>query len=127
MIFEELTEEQDALVDNALNGMRQDELLVDEFNIPIRRRDIETLAGLNWLNDEVIFFYMNLIMERGKNENSKLPTVYAFNTFFYPKLLQGGHAALKRWTRKLDLFAYDLIIVPVHLGAHWCLAVSFFY
>ena len=34
-----------------------------------------------------------------------------------------GYAALKRWTRKIDIFAHDLILIPVHLGMHWCLAV----
>ena len=48
--------------------------------------------------------------------------VYATNTFFYPKLMQSGHSALKRWTRKVDIFAQDLMIIPVHLGMHWCLA-----
>ena len=30
-----------------------------------------------------------------------------------------GHSALKRWTRKIDIFSYDLIVIPVHLGMHW--------
>ena len=30
-----------------------------------------------------------MIVERSK-ENSNFPTVYAMNTFFYPKLLQSG-------------------------------------
>ena len=30
---------------------------------------------------------------------------------------------MKRWTRKVDVFSYDLLLVPVHLGMHWCLAV----
>lgn len=34
-----------------------------------------------------------------------------------------GHSAVKRWTRKVDVFSYDLLLVPVHLGMHWCLAV----
>lgn len=42
---------------------------------------------------------MNLIMERGKKD--KFPSVYAFNTFFYPKLISSGHASLKRWTKKV--------------------------
>ena len=29
---------------------------------------------------------------------------------------------MKRWTRKVDIFSFDLILVPVHLGMHWCLA-----
>ena len=61
-------------------------------------------------------------MDRGeKNGNAK---VYAFNTFFYPKILGGGQPAVKRWTRKVDIFAHDYILIPVHLGMHWCLAVS---
>jgi sentrin-specific protease 1 len=38
-------------------------------------------------------------------------------------ILVAGYAALKRWTRKIDIFAHDLILIPVHLGMHWCLAV----
>lgn len=25
--------------------------------------------------------------------------------------------------KKVDLFSHDLILLPVHLGMHWCLAV----
>jgi len=60
-------------------------------------------------------------MERAKSGD--FPKVYAFNTFFYPKLMSGGHAVLKRWTRKVDLFEYDYILIPVHLGLHWCVSV----
>ena len=65
---------------------------------------------------------MTLVMERSKS--GSMPKVYSFNTFFYPKLMSGGHSALKRWTRKVDLFAHDVILIPVHLGMHWCLAVA---
>ncbi|XP_022250431.1 sentrin-specific protease 1-like isoform X2 [Limulus polyphemus] len=119
--FPELTDEMERLVEDALEPVPPDEVLVEGFRLSITRRDMETLAGLNWLNDEVINFYMNLLMERGKLEN--FPSVYAFNTFFYPKLAAGGHNALRRWTRKIDIFSYDLLLVPVHLGMHWCLAV----
>lgn len=88
----------------------------------ITRKDLMTLKGRDWLNDEVINSYMNLICERAKNDNS-LPKVYAFNTFFYPTLSSKGYASVKRWTRKVDIFAHEIILVPVHLGAHWCLAV----
>lgn len=42
---------------------------------------------------------MNLIIERSKKE--ELPNIYAFNTFFYPKLISSGHASLRRWTKKV--------------------------
>lgn len=45
------------------------------------------------------------------------------NTFFYPKLVSQGYNALRRWTKKVDIFAQDMIVVPVHLGVHWCLSM----
>ena len=75
---------------------------------------------------QIINFYMNLLMDRGgKNpeEGGTGFTVHAFNTFFYPKLMSAGHAGVRRWTRKMDVLAVDYILVPVHLGMHWCLAV----
>ncbi len=59
------------------------------------------------------------------HDASRALQAYAFSSFFYPRLAESGHAAVARWTRKVDIFAYDLLLVPVHLGAHWCLAVCF--
>jgi len=67
---------------------------------------------------------MNLLMERGSQDGN--PRVYSFSTFFYPKLMSGGHSSVKRWTKQVDLFSYDFLLIPVHLGVHWCLAVSMF-
>lgn len=74
---------------------------------------------------QVINFYMNLLVERSQKPN--LPTVNAFNTFFYPKLRKSGYCAVRRWTKKMDIFSKDILLVPVHLGVHWCLSVSLCY
>lgn len=50
------------------------EVLTKGFNVDITRRDLLTIAGLEWLNDEVINFYMNLIIERSRQTPS-LPKV----------------------------------------------------
>lgn len=69
-------------------------------------------------------------MERCSGEAAILK-VYSFSTFFFPKLRggggggqAGGHTVVKRWTKAVDLFLYDLILVPLHLGVHWAMAVS---
>lgn len=116
----ELTPEMEAEIDKALTAP-PDTILVNAFNLTVKGRDMRTLRPLAWLNDEVINFYMNLLIERGKGEN--YPSVHAFNTFFFPKLLSNGYDSLKRWTKKVDIFAHDLILVPVHRGAHWCMAI----
>lgn len=61
-------------------------------------------------------------MERSKEKG--FPSVHAFNTFFFTKLKTAGYQAVKRWTKKVDVFSVDILLVPIHLGVHWCLAVS---
>ncbi|EZA61589.1 Sentrin-specific protease [Ooceraea biroi] len=117
-----LTDEMLREVKNALVHSPGDEVLAEGFGLRITRKDLHTLAGLNWLNDEVINFYMNLLIARG-HSSDKYPKVHAMNTFFYPKLLSGGHACLRRWTRKVDIFAQDVVVVPVHLDIHWCMSI----
>ncbi|RUS74317.1 hypothetical protein EGW08_017926 [Elysia chlorotica] len=117
----ELSNEMMDVVKAALRQGNPNDVLSDAFRLQLTRRDIATLAGLNWLNDEVINFYMNMLTERGEKEGQA--KVYAFNTFFYPKIMSGGHAAVKRWTKKVDIFSVHFILIPVHLGMHWCLCV----
>lgn len=116
-----LTDEMMRDINRALVPCPQDEVLAEGFGLRITRKDLHTLAGLNWLNDEVINFYMNLLITRGTS--GKYPKVHAMNTFFYPKLLSGGHSSLKRWTRKVDIFAQDFMVVPIHLDVHWCMLI----
>ncbi|KAJ2000662.1 SUMO1 sentrin specific peptidase 1, partial [Coemansia thaxteri] len=80
-------------------------------NVPVTARDVDTLGDGKWLNDEVINFYMQLIMERSE-QTPGMPTVHAFNTFFYSTLRDQGYVRVKRWTRRVKLFEKDLVIVP---------------
>jgi hypothetical protein len=49
----ELTAEEEALVTKCFYQHPPDEVLSDAFSIKITRKDMQTLKGLNWLNDEV--------------------------------------------------------------------------
>uniref|UniRef100_A0A3Q3L9X9 SUMO specific peptidase 1 n=1 Tax=Mastacembelus armatus TaxID=205130 RepID=A0A3Q3L9X9_9TELE len=119
--FPELTQEMEAEVNRVLRGGNPHEVLSEGFGLSLTRKDLQTLSSLNWLNDEVINFYMNLLVERSKEPS--LPSVNTFNTFFYPKLRSSGYSAVRRWTKKTDIFSKDILLVPVHLGVHWCLSV----
>ncbi|XP_037030613.1 sentrin-specific protease 1-like isoform X2 [Bradysia coprophila] len=125
--FPEFTDAQRQTIRQAIIGSPHTNLIT-KFNIQITRLHILTLQWeptLAWLNDEVINFYMSLLTERGElRANDGYPKVYAMNTFFTQRLFQGGHSAVKRWTKKVDLFACDIIPVPVHVGnVHWCMAI----
>lgn len=95
--------------------------IIQKFCIPITVKDLRTLRPPNWLNDEVINFYFEMLCQRSKN-NLNYPRLHIFNTFFYSKLKSNGYDSVKRWTRKVDIFSYDMILIPIHLGIHWCCA-----
>ncbi|XP_077534570.1 sentrin-specific protease 1-like [Haemaphysalis longicornis] len=121
----ELTPPMLAEVSAVLQPEPAGEVLSLGFRLNITRSKISTLNNGNWLNDEVINFYLNLIMERSATEDARengWPRVYAFNTFFCPKLAACGYAAVKRWTHSVDLFSFDILLVPLHCTLHWCLA-----
>ncbi|MEB3185793.1 MAG: Ulp1 family isopeptidase [Cyanobacteriota bacterium] len=99
-----------------------------------------------WLNDEMINLFAALLQQRDQRWRQAAEAAGAqggvlrchfFNSFFYDKLFKDegryDYATVKRWTApaKLPTVAQlspcildcDLIIVPVHQGAHWTLAV----
>ncbi|XP_066096954.1 sentrin-specific protease 2 isoform X2 [Saccopteryx bilineata] len=117
----ELTEDMEKEISNALGHGPQDEILSSAFKLRITRGDIQTLRNYHWLNDEIINFYMNLLVERNKKQG--YPVLHAFSTFFYPKLKSGGYQAVKRWTKGVNLFEQELILVPIHRKVHWSLVV----
>ncbi|KAM9842019.1 sentrin-specific protease 2 isoform 1-T1 [Aulostomus maculatus] len=123
-----LTREMAAEVSSALAQSDPNLVLSAAFKLRITQRDLATLQEGGWLNDEVMNFYLSLVMEQFSDQAAGLK-VYSFSTFFYPKLRgggggqAGGHAAVKRWTKAVDLFLCDLILVPLHLGIHWAMAV----
>jgi len=56
------------------------------------------------------------------------PRCHFHQTNFYTKLAEGVggyvYKNVARWTRRVDVFSKDLIIVPIHChGNHWTLAV----
>ncbi|CAD5209598.1 unnamed protein product [Bursaphelenchus okinawaensis] len=88
----------------------------------LKKSDLFTLKSLQLLNDEVINAYMKLIIKRAE-ETPGFPKVYAFDTFFYPTFRDHGYEKVSRWTRKVDIFSYDLVYVPIFANEHWALLI----
>ena len=51
------------------------QVLIDAHKIQITVKDILTLAGLEWLNDEVINFYMEMIKARAEEDRETYRSV----------------------------------------------------
>ncbi|KAL0488418.1 hypothetical protein AKO1_015601 [Acrasis kona] len=102
------------------------QVICSAFGIDMKRSDLACLRRTEWLNDEVINFYLGLCIERCDNSLVPVPKCHFFTTFFYTKLVEKGsynYANVRRWTKKVDLFSKDKVIIPIHLGVHWTCAV----
>jgi len=100
--------------------------------------DIRSIACLRdgiWLNCDVITFFLEWWRERtggGGGTEKKLPNLdnnpkcWYTDSFFFAKLTEDGYnyAQVARWTRTIDVFKFDKMIIPINEGnKHWYLAV----
>mmetsp|Transcript_14505 Transcript_14505/g.31780 ORF Transcript_14505/g.31780 Transcript_14505/m.31780 type:complete len:211 (+) Transcript_14505:152-784(+) len=46
-----------------------------------------------------------------------------FTRLISPKKFDVGHGLVSRWTKNVDLFSRDFILVPINMSLHWSLAV----
>jgi Ulp1 family protease len=94
-------------------------------------QDLERLRDNEFLNDNLIGFYIRFLedhLERNNKEVSK--RVYFFNSYFFatltnlPRGKQGiNYEGVQKWTRYVDIFSYDYIVVPINEAAHWYVAI----
>lgn len=148
--FSPLSTLQRRTVKDNLREPDRERVVMDSFNLKVTVEHLSTLEKGNWLNDQVINFYLCMLTERNhKNfEDDKYPRQYKtrtmfLNSFFYAKMTDessGGYNydGVKGWTKpgKLqriegvdNIFELDQIIFPVHTRTtahsaknHWCLA-----
>ncbi|XP_035312538.1 sentrin-specific protease 2-like isoform X1 [Cricetulus griseus] len=117
----DVTPDMEQEIMNALGPGPQEDILSSAFKLNITRGDMQTLRESQWLNDDIINFYMNLLSHRSKSPG--YASLHTFNTFFYTKLKCGGYRSVKKWTRAVNIFEKDIVLVPVHLHVHWSLVV----
>jgi sentrin-specific protease 1 len=123
-------------VHEALFDTPDDAVVVENSFGRLCGRDIHRLQKGEWLNDEIINYYLAMIKERSvhpenvtkrhSRSSKRLPTLHAFNTFFYSLLSGRGYSAVRRWTKKakVNLFELDRVIIPINKGGfHWILCI----
>lgn len=103
--------------------------------IPITTLDVACLDEGTYLNDVIIDFYLKYICENIMSQEQRNKT-YIFNSYFYKRLTQKTsnksdpavtHAQVKKWTRGVDIFEKDFIIIPINEHCHWYLAIICFH
>ena len=141
-----LTAEEAAAATDVLENGADADVLVSCFAVELTRKDARCLVDGEWLNDEVINISIKRMLARSKAAREAVaeeaaaegaaegaaaqlpPAAYMFNTQFYFILaVREGYRydQVRRFTKraKVDVFAMDLVLVPLHVrGNHWCLA-----
>ena len=93
--------------------------------------DLDRLDDDEFLNDNLILFFMRYLETHMEKSNPELyKRMYFFNTYFYEALTKTSkgkkginYDAVDRWTKNINLFSRDFIVVPVNENFHWYLAI----
>jgi sentrin-specific protease 1 len=131
-----LTSEQKANVRAVLTPIayieNDENIVIEKFNIPMTNKQIKCLQGKEWLNDEVINFYMLMLQERNDELCLKYPTKlrsHFFSHFFLDRILENkeyNFEHVKRWAKKFDILKQDKIYFPLNIDrVHWVMIVAY--
>lgn len=109
--------------------------------ISITIKDYEYLACDEYLNDKIIDFYIQYLLTEVLTEQQRTIT-HIFSTFFYEVLTtpprkdgatstrlnagQKRYERVKKWTKNVNLFEKDYVIVPINESNHWFLVIICF-
>uniref|UniRef100_A0A0K8T4P9 Ubiquitin-like protease family profile domain-containing protein n=2 Tax=Lygus hesperus TaxID=30085 RepID=A0A0K8T4P9_LYGHE len=107
--------------------------------IPINTEDYGCLGEDNFLNDVIIDFYLKYFVQTQLSPEEQHRT-HVFSSFFYKRLTtksppraddkqsaaERRHNRVRSWTKHVDLFSKDFIIIPINENSHWFLGVVCF-
>ncbi|EEP79049.1 predicted protein [Uncinocarpus reesii 1704] len=97
----------------------------------VEAHDLARLKDGEFLNDNLIELYIRFLehhLERQHPETFK--RMYFFNSFFYASLTNTSrgkkginYLGVEKWTRSVDIFSRDYVVVPINENAHWYMAI----
>ncbi|KAG5294115.1 sentrin/SUMO-specific protease [Histoplasma capsulatum G186AR] len=129
-----LTASWEAKVDRAMALSDKSEVGITPRGQPLLRRSLnKCYTNLEWLNDEVINAYLELIVdyarqEAGNSGRHDKPKYHAFPSFFFSNLRDKGYESVRRWATRAKiggeaLLQVETVLIPVHDHLHWTLIV----
>ncbi|XP_017886629.1 uncharacterized protein LOC108628910 isoform X2 [Ceratina calcarata] len=110
--------------------------------IAINTEDYLCLGEDQFLNDVIIDFYLKYLTLEVLSESDQQRT-HVFSSYFYKRLTSPHaqaaennvqllspaakrHARVQKWTKNVNIFEKDFIIIPINEHAHWFLAIICF-
>ncbi|XP_046736580.1 uncharacterized protein LOC124405593 [Diprion similis] len=107
--------------------------------ITINEQDCACLGQDKCLNDVIIDFYLKYLSLEVLSEDDK-NRIYTFSSYFYKRLTHPyvsdvnkrlplatkRYAGVQKWTKDVNIFEKDFIIIPINKSSHWFLAIICF-
>jgi len=119
----------------------------EKGGIPINTEDYACLDCEQFLNDVIIDFYLKYVVEKTLSPEDRART-HVFSSFFYKRLTTKPppkrksmnpvendptaspavkrHSRVKSWTKNVNIFNKDFIVIPINENSHWFLAIVCF-
>lgn len=95
--------------------------------VTLHYTDLARLEEGQKLNDNIIDFYLRyLFVNPATLSSGDTSKIYIFGSYFYKALVTNNKAKLRKWTKGLDVFSYDFLLVPINMNDHWKLAIICF-
>ena len=126
----DLTEEEimevNTLLSVDLSGPVDHIIVIDKFQIDMIIKKLACLQPQTWLNDEVINFYTNMMVQETM-QSAGGERIYSFSTFFMERVYQNrqyNFPNVQRWTKKVDIFGQKKVFIPINISnRHWVLVL----
>jgi len=117
--------------DEAGNLSSSGTVIAKKFNAEISIKTVQCLRRSEWLTDEIINYYFQLLQQYRRRGGVK---IFSWSSFFWTKLssnekLLYNFNGVKNWTtrKEIDLFdstKVEVILIPLNIDkAHWALGV----
>jgi Ulp1 family protease len=98
--------------------------------VTIEFEDLLRLDDGECLNDSLMMFHLRKVREDlERRDPASAKKIHWFNTYFFESLTKNtrgqdiNYDAVKRWTKSIDLFSYDYVVIPVNEALHWYVAI----
>jgi Ulp1 protease family, C-terminal catalytic domain len=93
--------------------------------------DLFRLDEDEFLNDNLIGFFLRYLEYDLEENNPELAKkVYFYNSYFYDRVMQSSkgrkginYESVQKWTRNIDIFSKDFVVVPVNESFHWYVVI----